>query len=104
FSASAEKVAYGKREYRQRSPQTSTLLDQLLTGYQQEGIVMPYTMDDFRHDYLKEHVQELPPEERLKGMSPEELLAGLSPEQIELLREKLIAEQKPSQSRKRRRK
>src|SRR5262249_33482605 len=41
FSASAERVAYGAGSYRQRSEQTSTLLDRLFEGYQREGIAMP---------------------------------------------------------------
>jgi hypothetical protein len=54
-------------------------------------------MDDFRHDYLKEHVKELTPEERLTGLSPEERLQGLSPEQFGRLREKLNAERPTDQ-------
>jgi hypothetical protein len=104
FSGSAEQVAYGARHYRQRSEETSTLLRQLFEGYQGEGLVMPYTMADFRRDYVKEHFKDLAPEEiqsvlrglpakqrrealeglqvedRLAGLSPEDRLAGLSPE------------------------
>jgi hypothetical protein len=42
---------------------------------------VPYTMADFRRDYVKEHLRDLTPEERLAGLSPEQLLAGLSPEE-----------------------
>ncbi|QTA86426.1 hypothetical protein [Desulfonema magnum] len=39
---------------------------------------MPYTMEDYRRDYLLEHMHKLPPEERLKGLSSEDLLKRLS--------------------------
>jgi hypothetical protein len=80
FSASAEKVGYGAEHYRQRSEKTSSLLTELFRGYETEGIHVPYTMADFEHDFVKERVNILSPEERLKGLSPEERLAGLSPE------------------------
>ena len=50
---------------------------------------MPYTMEDFRRDFLKAHLHELPPEVRLKGLSIDELARALSRVQIEGLREKL---------------
>jgi hypothetical protein len=105
FSGSEAQVAYGARHYRQRSEETSTLLQRLFEGYQREGLVMPYTMDDFRRDYVKEHFKDLtaeerqealrgltaeerqealrglPPEERLRGLPPEERLRGLPPEE-----------------------
>jgi hypothetical protein len=46
---------------------------------------MPYTMEDFRREYLAE----LPPEERLKGLTAEERLKGLSPDAIKAYLEKL---------------
>jgi hypothetical protein len=113
FSASAEQLRYGAGHYRRHSAQTSTLLDQLFSGYQQEGIAMPYTLDDFRRDYLRQHVQELPPEERLKGLAPEErlkgltpdeVLAGLSPEQREQLLARLQSERTSGARKPRRRK
>jgi len=68
------------------------MLNQLYELYQKEGIVMPYTMEDFNRDFTREHLYLLPPEERLKGLpsetifkqfSPEERLKGLPPEIIE---------------------
>ncbi len=86
FSGSEAQVAYGARQYRQRSEDTSTLLHQLFQGYQREGLAMPYTMEDFRRDYAKEHFKDLTPEEQreaIKGLSPEVRLEGLSVEEIE---------------------
>jgi hypothetical protein len=73
FSAARKQVDYGASQYRQRSKDTSTLLRQLLQSYEGEGIAMPYTMEDFRRDYVKEHLQQLSPEERLEGLSVEEI-------------------------------
>jgi hypothetical protein len=72
FSASQEQVRYGAEHYRQRSDETSTLIHRLIEQYRKEGVTMPYTMADFRRDYVKEHLKNLIPEERLAGLSPEE--------------------------------
>jgi hypothetical protein len=77
FSGSAEQLAYGATHYRQRSEDTSTLLRQLVERYHGEGLVMPYTMENFRRDYAKEHFKDLTPEERreaLASLSADELL------------------------------
>jgi hypothetical protein len=98
FSAVPAQVGYAAQHYRPRSEQTSTLLDQLFEGYLREGVAMPYTMEDFRHDYLKEHISQLtfeerlegvPVEERLKGVPAEERLKGLSAKEIEDLLKRL---------------
>jgi hypothetical protein len=68
LSASAAQVGYGAGYYRQRSEATSTLLYQLFAGYQREGIAMPYTMEDFKRDFIKEHFQELTPEDRREAL------------------------------------
>ena len=34
---------------------------------------MPYTMQDFRRDYVKEHLKDLTVEERLHGVPAEEI-------------------------------
>jgi hypothetical protein len=122
FSASVDQLRYGKEHYRQRSPDTSSLLSALFAGYQQEGIAVPYTMDDFRRDYTKAHLKDLTPEERLaglaaeerlaglapkerlKGLTPEELLAGLSPEQRKQVLAKLQAKPASGSRKPRRRK
>jgi hypothetical protein len=90
FSASADRVRYGAEHYKLQSEDTSGLLQRLFESYSREGLNMPYTMADFRRDYVKEHLKDLtleerfqgvPPEERLKGLSPEERLKGLPPEE-----------------------
>ena len=101
FSGAKEQVKYGMQHYRRRSADVSSLFLQLLTDYQQEGLSMSYTMEDFRRDFARMSFKELTPEERrlaLASLSEEqrqqmladlstkekqELLAGLSVEEIE---------------------
>lgn len=109
LSARPELIQFGATNYQQRSPETSTLLDQLFEEIQHEGIAMSYTMEDFRRDYVKPHLtpeqvfkiippdqllKQLSPEERLKGLSPEEILKVLSPDEIE----KYLQRLKPASS------
>src|SRR5262249_37850974 len=101
FSAAPDHFEYGARHYRQRSADSSSLLRELVSSYRSEGFPMPYTMADFRRDYVLEHFPELTeeerrkalkrltPEERLRDLSPEERLKDLSPEEIESYLQKL---------------
>ncbi len=82
FSALPEQVRYAAAHYRRRSPETSTLLDQLFTRYREEGVNMGMTMEEFRKYYLKHNLKDLTPEERLEGLPPEERLKGLPPEEL----------------------
>jgi hypothetical protein len=82
FSAAQEQVRYGAAHYRLHSDETSTLVNRLFDQYRKEGVPMPYTIGDFRRDYVKEHLKDLTLEERLAGLSPEDRLAGLSPEEL----------------------
>jgi hypothetical protein len=113
FSAAAERVAFGARHYRQRSQETSTLLNRLFEGYQREGVTMPYTMEQFRRDYVKEHWPDLTTEERqeamrllrpeqrrevIESLTPEERLQTLSLDEIEAyLRQQKAAGSSPSE-------
>jgi hypothetical protein len=68
---------------------------------------MPYTMEEFQRQFVKEHfpkltpeeredvIKSLPPEERedvIKSLPPEERLAGLTEEQIRQYLNRLPAE------------
>jgi hypothetical protein len=117
FSASPELVRYAGGAYRQRSDDTSALLKQLFEKFRGEGLTMPFTMEDFRRQFVKEHFHELTPEEqeevlktlspeqRLAGLPAEQRLAGLSAEQIEQVRQYLdrLSATRPSAARKPRR-
>jgi hypothetical protein len=109
FSAAPELIGFGRSAYRQRSDRTSRLLGQLFEALQGEGLIMPYTMEDFEHDYIKKHFARLTPEEReevLMALPLEERLAGLSAEQIERVRQYLdrLTPGRPTTTRKPRRK
>ncbi len=103
FSADAGKVGYGREHYRLKSP-VSSIINMIFEKYQQEGIIMAYTMDDFERE-VKEKVinritledfdeivnklgsdkvlRRFKTEDRLKGLKPEDRLKGLKPEEIE---------------------
>jgi hypothetical protein len=88
-------VGYGREHNRLRSKDTSSLLHRLFEGYRQEGLAMPYTMEDFHRDYVKEHLEDLPPELRREDLTPgqvtrilraQDLLNTVSPEEgLEIL-------------------
>jgi hypothetical protein len=118
FSASAQLVDFAGTAYQRRSEYTSSLLEQLFEGLQREGITMPYTLADFRRDYVKEHFAKLTPEERaellqslpperqvelLQSLPLEKRLAGLSEDQIRQYLERLT-DRRPRTPRKPRRK
>src|SRR5262249_36657429 len=101
LSASPDQVRYGAQHYQQHSADTSTLLGKLFEGYEREGLTMPYTMQDFRRDYVKEHLEKLTLEERLEGLSLEELLQRFSPDQIEqYLRQRKQGKTEPKRKKK----
>ncbi len=118
FSASPELVGFGGRTYQRHSRNTSGLLIQLFEGLHAEGFPMPYTMEEFQRQFVKDHfpkltpearkdvIKSLPQEERedmIKSLPPEERLAGLTEEQIREYLNRLSAE-RPAAPRKPRRK
>jgi len=80
FSAKAEKVLYGQKNYGWQLPDWSSVIDDLFKHYQLEGI-MSYTMADYMKEYRKNFIQDLSVEERLTGLAPDQRLHGLSPDQ-----------------------
>jgi hypothetical protein len=106
FSAAPDRVEYGATHYRKQSDQTSSIVGQLFEGYRREGLPMPYTMQDFIQEYVRDHLDRLTAEDRkdfvrkhLDELPAEDLLAALSPEQIEAYLRRL--RQKPSGPKKR---
>jgi hypothetical protein len=96
FSAQPELVKYGAEHYEQGSREMTSLLRQLFERYQEEGVVMPYTMEDLVRETLDDLVEKhpdevlkrLPVEKRLEGLSARELLKGIPRATLEeLLRE-----------------
>jgi hypothetical protein len=81
FSGKAEGFAYGDVYYNWHSRREKAALNQLYELYQVEGVIMPYTMEDFDRDYTENHLHLLPPEVRLKGLSAEDRLKDLPTEE-----------------------
>jgi len=84
--------------------QTKMILDQIAFDYQKEGIIVPYTMEEFRHDYVKEHFKELTTEERqeaFKDLTAKQILEALTAGQRRQIRLKLFAEIKSNPPKKR---
>jgi len=82
FSGKPQRFAYGDEHYQWRHPRERAVLNQLYELYKKEGVVMPYTMDDFNRDFTQAHLHLLPPEVVFKQFSPEERLKGLPPEVV----------------------
>jgi hypothetical protein len=82
FSAQQEQVIYGGQNYRVRSPETTTFLQQLYARYSAEGFPMPITLEEFVRQARKEVIKEATVDERLEGLTPEQRLEGLTPEQL----------------------
>ena len=81
FCGQNQGFRYGDQHYHWHCSSERAVLNQLYELYQREGVVMPYTMEDFEKDFTREHLHLLPPEERLKGLPPEERLKGLPAEE-----------------------
>jgi hypothetical protein len=102
FSARADLVRFGGKSYRRRSERSSALLKQLFEGLRQEGVGMPYTMEDFTRQFVKDHFAQLTAEERrelLESLPPEEqekMLQALPPAQ----QEKMLQALPPAQQEK----
>ena len=80
FSFDAEKVKYAVDHYQWQQEDGSTVINQLLDQYAIEGIAMPYTMEQFRKEYIKAHLGELDIDDRLKGVDPKDVLSRFDPE------------------------
>jgi hypothetical protein len=107
FSASPDLVEFGTAVYQQHSEDTSLLLEQLFERLGEEDFAMSYTMEDFKRDYIKDHLLRLTPQERreaLESLSPEERLAGLTAEQIRQYLDRLSAKHPPMRRKPRRKK
>ncbi len=81
FSADPTRVEFGSERYCHRTTEVSSLFNQLFNKYQNEGLIMPYTWDQFVEDSTREIVAKALPEVRLAGMTPDQRLAGMTPDQ-----------------------
>ncbi|WP_153016639.1 hypothetical protein [Cylindrospermopsis raciborskii] len=87
FSARAEVVEEATSHYQKsyRNSEYSVLMQQLYEFYLKEKLPMTYTLEQFKKDFVINHLREIPTEEVLKQYSPQEFLEGLSPETLEHL-------------------
>ena len=69
FSGIPEKVEFAANQYQKHTSDISTVINQLFENYKLEGIPMPYTMKDFQKDFVREHIDVLSLDDRLKGVS-----------------------------------
>lgn len=91
FSSVPRTVQYGATHYRWHRNDLSTITNDLYARYAQEGMIMPYTVEDYKRDsaeeYFEAHKQEfirrLSPKDLLQAFSPKDLLQAFSPEEIE---------------------
>lgn len=97
FSANEGLVHYGLAQYRPRSEETSRFLLDLFRGYQQEGLPMPFTVEEFNRQ-LRERLARDPQfiQEVLEKLSVDDLLQKLSPEQRNALLERARETDTPS--------
>jgi len=80
FSAREDLLRYAQAHYRPHSPDTSSLLYNLLKAYR-EGTDMSEKLKEFVRETLKEVLRDATPEEKLEGLSAEERLKGLPAEE-----------------------
>jgi len=83
FSGIPGEVEFAARQYKGKTQEISTVLNSLFDNYNLEGIPVSYTMQDFQRDYVKNHLEVLSPDDRLKGLSLSDRLKGISFEEIQ---------------------
>ena len=69
------------QKYHWNQEEARSMVHQFSLHYQLEGGLMAYTLQDLARDFTREHLHELPVQERMKGVSPEERMKGVSPEE-----------------------
>jgi hypothetical protein len=81
FSAIPEKVRKGASAYGWRRNDLSTVMNRLLVKYSAEGIIMPYTIEDYKRDIVLEVIGDIPVDRLLKGLPADEVLKYYPAEQ-----------------------
>jgi hypothetical protein len=82
FSGQKNGFDFGDKHYQWHNPKSRQLLNQLYQLYQTEGVIMPYTLEDYYREYTIPFIESLPPEIRLTGLGAEERLKGLPAEEV----------------------
>ena len=68
FSGDHARVAFGCEQMRPRLADFTSVLNQLFEKYDQEGLKMPYSLEQFEREVKEEVLRKLTPEERLAGL------------------------------------
>lgn len=108
FSATQNRVEYGKQHHLMHNNDTSTLVDQVFSLYRQEGRDRPYTIEDFRRDvepyYIEKTLNDLTTATLLSKFPPDELLSKFTTEQLEAYLKKAKRRASTTKARKKRKK
>ena len=89
FSGQDERVGFGATNFFPRTDVISTMLMRVFDKYRSEGVEMPQTNEEWRREFVREHLEDLSPQERLRDLSPTELIQALPPEVLDALRKRL---------------
>ena len=81
FSARQELLLYGREHYRPYAPDTSSLLYDLFTLYDEDPN-MPDKLKEFVRETREKMLKSLTMEQRLEGVTPEDLLKRFPPEDL----------------------
>jgi len=81
FSHISDKVSYASKHY-QSKIHLSSAVNSLYEHYNLEGLIMPYTVENFKQDYAKEHLHCLNTAQRLEGLSTSEIVSQISTSEI----------------------
>ncbi|HEC85026.1 MAG: hypothetical protein DRR08_13445 [Candidatus Parabeggiatoa sp. nov. 2] len=82
FSSQAKGFDFGSEHYQWRYPPAIALLNPLFKLYRQEGINMSYTIEQAYRECVRDTLESLPPEERLRGMPLPEIINYFSPAEV----------------------
>ncbi len=82
FSGDPARIATALLRLQPRVQTWSSLLNDLLSYYELEGMAMPYTMEDYERDAQERLLNRMTPARLLQHLSVEQRLAGLTPEQV----------------------
>jgi len=78
FSAQREAVLQAHEQYQMHQPDISTIVNDLFQHYQQEKIIMSYTVEDYKKEQVRNNLDLLSADEILKRYSANDRLKGLT--------------------------
>jgi hypothetical protein len=83
FNTKPDMIEYGLSEYKwKREDYRKLVFTELFMKYEEEGIKMSYTEQDFKRDVALDTIGFLTPEERLKGLQADQVLKNFGAEEL----------------------